>query len=103
MEKLSVWEFRDLCQSRGFSRYIYETDMQDWDSPYQCFRLSAAFDRVQLFLGPASLCFRSADQTLTLQPVKYLIFEDGAPPEFTVVCGVHGTGRYDQVFRFAAE
>lgn len=89
MQKLSVWEFKKYCADLSPQSYLLSTENQKWDDIDNTIRYKAEFCVMIINFNPNTIRFKSGDNYLKLERVKYIKVDEKSllGDVFTIVCG----------------
>lgn len=92
MRRLTMTEFKRLCDGIKPVTYVFNTDNQEAGLYSDC-SMVASYTEVITMLNPNRICFKSNNNYYCLNRVKYIVLLDDASIGyvFNIICG----NRYD--------
>lgn len=104
MQKLSILEFRDLCNNMPQCCYIYDSINQDWNTVGDTMKIKQNFDGIKINFNPNTICLISSFGRLIFERVKYIRIEEPSilGLVFTVVCGDFSTNDNNKSYTIIA-
>lgn len=89
MRKLSVREFKDLCENLPQHGFNFDSINQDWYSASETMKLKQEFSSIKISFNPNTIYLCSSLGCLKFERVKYIRIEEPSllGTIFTIVCG----------------
>lgn len=106
MNKLSVWEFEQLCTSRTHLMYTFESSMQPSKSTLPFFNYRFIGLEVVCILHPNIICFKNGNQFVRFGNVKSVeIISDDSDNGlvFDIICGNNTQNSEQSKYRLTAK
>lgn len=105
MNKLSVYEFGQMCEDRTLERFVFDSSKQPRQDLSVGFAYKITTRLVYYVVHPNIICFKSDDQFLRFSDVGYVDIISDAPDDglvFDIACKKLGQNRQFRKFRFVA-
>lgn len=90
MQKLSLREFKNTCDSLSFNKFTFFSENQSWDKVGHTIKVKMTFKIALIAFNPNIICFKDADNYLCLNRVKCIKMKEENSMigrVFTIVCG----------------
>lgn len=105
MQNLSIREFKTVCDSFSPQEFIFTSANQQWKASNHTLKANLSFKIMMIAFNPNVLCFKSPDNTLCLERVKYI--KTSNEPDFigrvfTVICGDFESSKNDVSYTIIA-
>lgn len=93
MKKLSLSDFKDICDSASLKRFIFATENQSWRGIDDTMSIELAFNKMIVTFTPNTIFFSDGTNSLRLNSVSY-VKQRETPcvlgKVFAIVCGGNG-------------
>lgn len=106
MKKLSMREFKDMCDSLTFNKFVLLSENQLCNNFNHTVNVKSLFKIMLILFNPNTICFKNADSTVCFERVKYIKINDDnllVGLIFTIVCGDFSTNKNDVSYTIVAK
>lgn len=90
MKKISVREFKDMCDEKGITQFILSSDNQNRNLISNTLKSDLVFNSMHIAFNPNAICLKNENGLVCFERVKYITVKPGNSPlgtKFSIVCG----------------
>lgn len=98
MKKMSVREFRDICDANKITRFIMSSNNQEHYLISSTLNIDFVFDELIIAFNPNAICLKNQFGLICFERVKHIRMKPDYSPlgtKFSIICGDFSSSEND--------